>query len=63
MSTADVWKYWKKYEETGSIAKKQESGQMTKLTNDIKILIEEQMKNEDETSLHYFLDYIIIVAS
>ena len=49
-------KFWRKYEETGSIARKQGSGQTTKMTNDIKILIEEKMKNEDETSLHYFHD-------
>jgi hypothetical protein len=40
-STAGICKYSKKYKETGSIARKQESGQTSKLTNDIKIPIEE----------------------
>ena len=51
MSTVGVCKLWKKYEETGSTARKHGRGQMSKLTNEIKILIEEKMKNENETSL------------
>ena len=52
MSTAGVCKLWKKYEKTGNIVKKRGSGQTSKLTNEIKILIEEKLKHEDETSLH-----------
>lgn len=45
---------WKKYKKTGSIVRKQGSGQTSKLTNEIKILIEEKLKHEDETSLQQF---------
>ena len=55
-NVTDVCKLWKKYEETENIVRKQGSGQTTKLTNEIKILIKKKMKNEDETRLHYFHD-------
>ena len=53
VSTADICKFRKKYEETENMARKQESGQTSKLTNENKIPIEEKMKNEDKTSLHF----------
>ena len=56
MSKAGDCKFWKKYEETGSIMRKQGNGQMSKLMNENKILIEEEIKNKVETSLHYFHD-------
>jgi transposase len=45
-----IAKFLKKYEETGSIGRRPGSGRLTKVTAEIKAVVEEQMRKDDETT-------------
>ena len=51
-SKRGIAKFLKKYEETGSIARRPGSGRPSKVTAAVKSLVEEQMKRDDETTAH-----------
>ena len=45
-----IWKFLNKYEETGTIARSSGSGRPSCITADVKALVEEQMRRDDETT-------------
>ena len=45
-----ILKFLKKFKETGSIARRPGSGRPTKITPDMKALIDRQMDSDDETT-------------
>ena len=47
-----IRKFLKKYEETGSVRRRIGSGRPTKVTAEIKAIVEEQMRSDDETTAH-----------
>ena len=51
-SRRGIAKFLKKYALTGTIARKPGSGRPSKVTQDIKDIVEEQMRNDDETTAH-----------
>ena len=51
-SRVGVYKFLKKYEETGSIRRRVGSGRPTKITAEIKQIVEEQMRADDETTAY-----------
>lgn len=58
VSVFGVSKFVKHFKETGCIARKPGSGRLSKITSDVKRLVEEQMQLDDETTatqLHSFL--------
>ena len=58
VSIFGVSKFVKHFQETGSIARKPGTGRLSKITLDVKELVEEQMQRDDETTatqLHSFL--------
>lgn len=42
--------FLKKYEQTGSIARRPGSGRPSKITSEIKAMVEQQMREDDETT-------------
>ena len=57
-SRVGIAKFWRKFEETGSIGRRPGSGRPSKITAEIKALVEDQMRKDDETTayqLHGFL--------
>ena len=51
-SRVGVHKFLVKYQETGSIARRVGSGRQTKVTAEIKQIVEEQMRKDDETTAY-----------
>ena len=51
-SRVGVYKFLKKYEETGSIRRRVGSGRPSKITAEIKQIVEEQMRADDETTAY-----------
>ena len=51
-SKRGIAKFLKKCKETGSIARRPSSGRPSKVTAAVKLLVEEQMKIDDETTAH-----------
>ena len=57
-SRVGIAKFLRKFEETGSIGRRPGSGRPSKITAEIKALVEDQMRKDDETTayqLHGFL--------
>lgn len=52
MSRFGVAKFLKHYEEMGTISRKPGSGRPSKVTEEIKLIVEEQMKKDDETTAY-----------
>ena len=54
MSTSrrGIAKFLKLYNETGTIASRPGSGRPTKVTEEVKKVVDEQMKADDETTAH-----------
>ena len=50
VSVAGVWKFLKRYQETGTISRKQGSGRPSKITSAIEDIVERQMQLDDETT-------------
>lgn len=50
VSVVGVWKFIRRYEETGSIARKPGSGRPTVITPEIEAIVEQQMMLDDETT-------------
>ena len=50
VSRAGVWKFLKRYEETGQLERKGGSGRASILTDEVKQIIETAMTNDDETT-------------
>ena len=48
-SRRGITKFLKLYKETGTIARRPGSGRPTKVTKEVKKVVEEQMKADDET--------------
>ena len=51
-SRSGIAKFLKKYRETRTIARRPGSGRPTKITEEIKKIVEEQMRADDETTAH-----------
>ena len=49
-SRSGICKFIRRYKETGSIGRRPGSGRPSKITEEIKQIVEEQMKKDDETS-------------
>ena len=52
LSRFGVAKFLKHYKETGAITRKPDSGRPSKVTREIKLLVDEQMKQDDETTAY-----------
>ena len=50
MTVLGVWKFLKRYEQFHTIARRSGSGRPTKITPEIKAIVEYQMKLDDETT-------------
>ena len=67
-SWVDVAKFIKKFQDTGNINRRVGSGRPSKVTSEIKQVVEEQMQQDDETTavqLHRILtdkDYCTVVS-
>ncbi len=59
MSRFGVAKFLKKYEETGTITRKPGSGRPSKVTEEIKSIVVEQMKEDDETTAYQLHSLLI----
>ena len=51
-SRVNVHRFLRKFEETGSIARRVGSGRPSKVTAEIKEIVEDQMRNDDETTAY-----------
>ena len=51
-SRRGIEKFLAKYRETGSIGRRSGSGRPSKLTREVKVFVEEQMRRDDETTAH-----------
>ena len=51
-SRIGIYKFLKKYRETGSIGRRVGSGRPSKITDEIKEIVEEQMRADDETTAY-----------
>ena len=51
-SRVGIYKFLKKYKETGTVQRQIGSGRPTKITAEIKALVEQQMRSDDETTAH-----------
>ena len=49
-SRVGIYKFLQKFKETGSIARRPGSGRPTKITDEMKRLVERQMRDDDETT-------------
>ena len=49
-SRSGICKFIRRYKETGSIGRRPGSGRPSKITEEIKQIVEEQMRKDDETS-------------
>ena len=49
-SRSGICKFIRHYKETGSIGRRPGSGRRSKITEEIKQIVEEQMRKDDETS-------------
>ena len=47
-----IWKFLKKYTETGTIARREGSGRPTVLTSEVRLIVERQMLKDDETTAY-----------
>ena len=59
VSKVGVWKFLKVYKNTGSTMRRPGSGRMSKITQRVKELVDQQMENDDETTatqLHRLLN-------
>ena len=45
-----VWRFLKKYEETGSVVRRPGSGRPTRITSQVLEIVEKQMQKDDETT-------------
>ena len=50
MTKVGIWKFLKKYRETGTIARQRGSGRPCKITREVLAIVEEQMRKDDETT-------------
>ena len=50
VSRVAVWKFLRLYLETGSLAKREGGGRCSKITPEVKLLVEQQMMKDDETT-------------
>ena len=50
VSRVGVWKFLRKYKRTGAIGKLEGGGRRRKITPEVKLIVEEQMKKDDETT-------------
>ena len=50
ISQVSVWKFLHNFNETNCISRKEGSGRPTKITPQVKIFVEEAMKEDDETT-------------
>ena len=51
-SRIGIYKFLKENKETGTIQRRIGSGRLTKITAEIKVLVEQQMRCDDETTAH-----------
>ena len=61
VSKVGVWKFLKVYKNTGSTIRRRGSGRMSKITQRVKELVDQQMEKDDETiatQLHRLLNDI-----
>lgn len=47
-----IAKFLKKYEKTGTVARRPGSGWPSKVTGEVKKIVEQQMRDDDETTAH-----------
>ena len=52
VSRVGIWKFLRVYRSTGSVARREGSGRPTKITREVKLLIEAQMLKDDETTAY-----------
>ena len=51
-SRRGIAKFLAKYRDTGSIGRRSGSGRPSKVTREVKVFVEEQMRRDDETTAH-----------
>jgi len=47
-----IWKFIKKYQETGTIARREGAGRPTLLTPEVRLIVDQQMLKDDETTAY-----------
>ena len=52
VSRVTIWKFLQNYNRTHSLARKEGSGLASKITDDVKLLVERQMEINDETTAY-----------
>lgn len=52
ISIVGIWKFLDRYSRTRSIARQEGSGRPTKITPDVRLLVEQQMLTDDETTAY-----------
>ena len=52
VSRVGVWKFLHRYIKTGTLLRKEGSGRRSKITQEIKVLVEQQMLRDDETTAY-----------
>ena len=52
VSRVGIWKFLQVYRSTGSIARREGSGRPTKITGEVKLIVEAQMLKDDETTAY-----------
>lgn len=50
VSRVNIWRFLCSYVETGSIKRKEGSGRLSKITREVKAIVEEEMQKDDETT-------------
>ena len=59
-SRSGICKFIRRYKETGSIGRRPGSGRPSKITEEIKQIVEEQMRKDDETSAFHVARPVIV---
>ena len=59
VSRVNIWRFLCSYTKTGCIRRKEGSGRPSKITRDVKVIVEQEMQKDDETTafqLHKLLN-------
>ena len=52
VSRVGIWKFLRLYKATGSVSRREGSGRPSKITHEVKLLVEQQMVQDDETTAY-----------
>ena len=52
VSRVTIWKFLRRYDETQCLGRKEGSGRPSKITTDMKIILQRQIEDDDETTAY-----------